>query len=109
MLLIKLRMQCFVDYYARDRADISQPYFSPLLAEDLSQLPPALIITAQYDPLHDQGVMYAERLQKAEVPVKLLDYPHTIHGFVSFPPFCKEALSALTEVAEYFKYSATSI
>ena len=102
-VLTKLRMQCFVDYYARDEADISQPYFSPLRAEDLTNLPPALIITAQYDPLHDQGVMYAKRLQEAEVPVKLLDYSHTIHGFVSFPTFCKQALPALKEIAEYIK------
>ena len=100
-VLTKLRMQCFIDYYARDEADISQPYFSPLLAEDLSNLPPALIITAQYDPLHDQAVMYTGRLQKAKVPVKLLDYDHTIHGFVSFATFCKEALLALAEIAKY--------
>ena len=100
-VLTKLRMQCFIDYYARNEADILQPYFSPLLAEDLSDLPPALIITAQYDPLHDQGVMYTKRLQEAKVPVKLLDYDHTIHGFVSFPTFCKEALPALAEIVKY--------
>ena len=102
-VLTKLRMQYFIDCYARDEADISQPYFSPLLAEDLTNLPPALIITAQYDPLHDQAVMYAKRLQEAKVPVKLLDYDRTIHGFVSFPTFCKQALPALDEIVEYIR------
>ena len=100
-VLTKSRMQCFVDYYARDEADILQPYFSPLLVQDLSNLPPALIITCEYDPLQDQAQMYAERLQEAKIPVKLLDYPKTIHSFMSFPPFCPEALPAFTEVAKY--------
>ena len=102
-VLTKQRMQCFIDYYARNEADISQPYFSPLLAEDLSNLPPALIITAQYDPLHDQARMYAERLQEAEGSAELLDYDHTIHGFISFPTFCKQALPALNEIVKYIK------
>ena len=96
-------MQCFIDYYARDEADILQPYFSPLLAENLSNLPPALIITCEYDPLHDQAQIYTERLQEAKIPVKLLDYPKTIHGFISFPPFCPEALPAFAEVAKFIK------
>ncbi len=102
-VLTKKRMQCFIDYYARDEADILQPYFSPLLAEDLSNLPPTLIITCEYDPLHDQAQIYAERLQEAKIPVKLHDYPKTIHGFMSFPPFCPEALPAFAEVAEFIK------
>lgn len=95
------RMQYFVDCYARNQADVLQPYFSPLLAEDLSNLPPALIITCEYDPLHDQGVKYAQRLQEAGTVVKLIDYPQTIHGFISFAPFCREALPAFTEIAKF--------
>ena len=94
------RMQYFVDCYARDEADVLQPYFSPLFAE-LSNLPPALIITCEYDPLHDQAVKYAERLQEAGTMVKLIDYPQTIHGFISFAPFCQEALPAFTEIAKF--------
>lgn len=102
-VLTKSRMQYFVDCYARDEADISEPYFSPLLAENLSNLPPALIIAGEYDILHDQAQMYAERLQEAGIPVKLLDYPKTIHGFISFPPFCNEAQLAFREIAEYIR------
>ena len=102
-VLTKSRMKFLVDCYARDEADILQPYFSPLLAQDLSNLLPALIITCEYDPLHDQAQMYAQRLQEAKIPVKLLDYPKTIHGFMSCPPFCREALPAFAEVAKYIK------
>ena len=100
-VLTTSRMQYFVDCYADNEADVLQPYFSPLLAENLSNLPSVLIITCEYDPLHDQAVKYAERLQEAGTEVKLLDYPQTIHGFVSFAPFCKDALPACAEIAKF--------
>lgn len=53
-VLTKTRMQFFVDCYAREEADLTRPYFSPLLAENLSGLPPALIIVGKYDILYDQ-------------------------------------------------------
>ena len=102
-ILTKSRMQCFVEYYARDEADPLQSYFSPLLAKNLSHLPPALIITAEYDPLHDQAQAYAQRLQEARTPVKLVDYAGMVHGFLSFPAFCQAALPAFEEVASYVK------
>lgn len=97
------RMQFFVDCYAKDDSDIESALFSPLFAEDMSNLPSTLIITAQYDPLHDQAVEYAQRLKDAGVAVKLLDYPHTIHGFISFPTFCPDALPALAEVVRFVR------
>lgn len=80
-----------------------RPYFSPLLSQDLSHLPPALIITAEYDPLHDQTQAYAQRLQAAETSVKLIDYAGMVHGFLGFPIFCRAALPAYQEVADYVK------
>lgn len=102
-VLTKEMMQCFVNYYARCEADCLEPYFSPLLAEDLSHLPPALVITAEYDPLHDEGQLYANRLQQAGNQVQATDYPGMVHGFLSFPPFCQAALPAFAEVAAYVK------
>lgn len=73
-------------------ADPSDPRLSPLLAQSLAGLPPAYVLTAQYDPLRDQGQDYARRLEKEGVPVELVHYDDAIHGFLSFPvPLGKEA------------------
>ncbi len=100
-VLTKSMMQCFVAHYARGQADIRESYFSPLLAQDLSHLPPALIVTCEYDPLHDQAQMYAQRLQEAATPVELVDYSGTVHAFMSFPVFCQQAATAFEKVANY--------
>ena len=108
-ILTRERLQCFVDHYARSNADILQPYFSPLLAQDLSKLPPTLIVTGEYDPLRDQAKMYARRLRDAKVSAKLLDYPKTVHNFMSFPPFCREALPAFDYLAGFLKSIETTV
>ncbi|AFY97004.1 alpha/beta hydrolase [Chamaesiphon minutus] len=102
-ILTQERMRYFVQCYARTEADILQPYFSPLLAQDLNNLPPTLIITSEYDPLHDQAHEYAQRLQEAGTPVTLIDYSDMVHGFLSFPAFCREALPTFYEIAKYVK------
>lgn len=101
--LTKEMMEYFVQYYAQSESDIRQPYFSPLLAENLNHLPPALIITCGHDPLHDQAEAYAKRLQAAGNQVVLLNYPSMIHGFLSFPPFCRDALPAFAKIAASVK------
>ena len=58
---------------------LSDPYFAPLMAKDLSNLPRAYVITAQYDVLRDDGIMYARRLQQAGVDVTLRNYDGAIH------------------------------
>ena len=66
-------------------ADPTDPFASPLLAPDLSGLPPALVLTVEHDPLHDEGVAYVERLLDAGVPAQLVDVVDHVHGSLSVP------------------------
>lgn len=73
--------------------DPTHPYISPLRAESLSHLPPAFVLTAEYDPLRDQGQAYAKRLAEAGVPTEFVNYEGAIHGFLSFPvPMARQAI-----------------
>lgn len=67
--------------YVPDEEERRDPLVSPLLARDLSGLPPTLIITAQFDPNRDEGEAYGHRLQAAGVPVTISRYEGVIHGF----------------------------
>ena len=76
-------MHWFRDHYLKSAADWDNPLVSPLLAKDLSELPPAIVITAGFDPLRDEGDAYAERLTAAGVPVFHHSYDALIHGFAN--------------------------
>lgn len=97
--LTKKEMEWFRDHYLRTNDDGLNPDASPLLAKDLTRLPPALIITAECDPLCDEGAAYAKRLQEAGVPVTYTCYRGMIHPFFSLSGVLPQAFEALDQVA----------
>ncbi|MCX6279001.1 MAG: alpha/beta hydrolase [Bacteroidetes bacterium] len=96
-------MKWFWDKYLESASDAVNPRVAPLLAPDLSGLPPTLIIVSGFDPLRDEGIAYANRLKQAGVHVKLSVYEDMIHGFLSYLGILKQAKAAIGEIAGWVK------
>ena len=96
-LLTRELINYFRSNYVRGPEDFNDWRCSPLIAPDVSRLPPALILTAGYDPLVDEGKAYADRLAAAGVPVTYKCYEGMVHGFVIMGGVLDAANAALTE------------
>jgi acetyl esterase len=94
-------MEWFTGHYLTSADQKRHPEVSPLLAPNLSGLPPALVITAEFDPLRDEGEAYANRLKEAGVPVTISRYPGMIHGFVSMRGVLAGGRQAIQEAAQF--------
>lgn len=79
--------------YAPDPKSRLTPYVSPLLATSFNDLPPALIVTAEFDALRDQGAAYRDKLKQAGVPVKFVQYDEAFHAFVRSPEKLMDSIS----------------
>ena len=98
--LTKRDMLWFRGHYLRSAADATDPLASPLLAPDLRGVPPALIITAEYDPLWDEGERYGARLREAGVPVTISRYDGMIHGFTGMGAVMDQGTRSVAECAQ---------
>ena len=92
-------MLAFSGHYLEDQ-DPRHPYASPLLADDLSGLPPALVQVAEHDPLRDDGLRYAAALRAAESAVRATTYVEMPHGFMAFPRISRAVPQALGELCQ---------
>jgi acetyl esterase len=96
-------MKWYWDQYMATVADLENPYFRPMAAKSLENLPPTLVLTAELDPLRDEGEIFAKRLRDAGVVSQLKRYDGLVHGFVLMQGFLPEAREAIHEVARFLR------
>ena len=99
-LLEKDSLDFYYESYAPPGTDWSDTRLSPLLATDFSGLPPAYVMLAGCDPLHDEGRAYAEKLRAAGVDVTVADYPGLLHCFTQFQTVFPQAHEAMIAAAK---------
>ncbi len=97
--LTRASLEWCYDTYAPVSVDRTEPDLSPLWTEDLGELPPALVITAEFDPVRDEGEDYAERMRCAGVSVESTRYEGTIHNFMLLAGVMETGRTALDQAA----------
>ena len=85
-LLTARRVEEYIELYERTPEDRQNPYFAPLIAGDLRNQPPTLVVTAELDPLRDEGEAYARRLSLAGNAAECHRLPDALHGYLSAMP-----------------------
>jgi len=96
-------MPLAIERYLNSKDERFNPYVSPILAKDFSNLPPAYVITAGYDVLKDEGHAYALKLAEAGVPVAIRCYKEFMHGFFTMDAISDAVRPAIVETAEFLK------
>jgi acetyl esterase len=95
-------LQWMLRAYLRDKREAKNPLVSPIMG-DLKGLPPALIFTAEYDPLTEQDADYAKKLRKAGVRARVVNYQAAIHGFWNFPSHFDSGDDAVRKAAKIIR------
>ena len=106
--LTRGEMDWFRTNYFADRADVTDPRASPILADDLSSVAPAHVVTAGFDPLRDEGEDYARRLQEAGVPTTMRREPDLVHGFINAVGVSARTREAVASIAAAIREGLTS-
>jgi acetyl esterase len=101
--LTKLGMIWFWDHYLSDATQADHPHASPYREPDLAGLPPALVITAEYDPLRDEAEAYADRLRQSGVPTEKTRWPGMNHGFFFVPGVVDAASAAIDQACAWVR------
>lgn len=101
--LERATLDWFWNCYLPPDADKSDPRISPLNAKDFSGLPPAYVMLGGYDPLHDEGLAYADKLRAAGVSVTVADYPDLVHDFIYLDAILPQAREAMVAAANALK------
>lgn len=96
-------MRAFIELYIESPEEALHPHASPLLARSLAGLPPALILTAEYDPLRDDGVLYAQALTRAGTEATHLPGPGLIHTFARLAAVSPGAAANMDAAALWLK------
>lgn len=107
-LLTASSMRWFWDQYLGPDGHSDDGYASVLRHPDLAGLPPTLVITAEHDPLRDEGEAFAEHLGEAGVDVTLHRYDGMVHGFLGMDALTPEADDAMTEIGEFLRRRLTT-
>lgn len=102
-LLTAETMEFFIACYTPNAGDRQDHRASPLLADDLVDLPRTLVITAEYDPLRDEGEAYAHRLREAGVDVTVKRYDGAVHGFFQMTNFSELARDAMAQCCNFIR------
>ena len=100
--LTRATMEWFWNHYM-DPSEAKNPHAAPLEAADLSRLPPALVQTAEYDPLRDEAELYGERLRAAGVPVVVTRWDGMNHGFMFWANRVDKATAAMAEACNWVR------
>ncbi|GAA0472842.1 alpha/beta hydrolase [Halococcus dombrowskii] len=93
----------FLDQYIENELDAHNPLAFPLAARDLTDLPPAFVMTNGFDPLRDEGIAYADRLREAGVAVEHTNYESMIHGFLNMEGIVDRTYDGIDEIAAYLR------
>lgn len=101
-------VEAYISYYKRDESDLYNYYFSPLLCDHLENQPKTLIITAEHDPLRDEGEAYGEKLKSFHNEVEVHRILGTVHGFFNFRLLQKPNKESYTYIKQFLNGGDTS-